>query len=92
LVDVDYVSVDADFYVFVLSVAYNRVSIPYKALREAMVNAMCHREYQTVGGSIGLATFDDRVEVSNIGHFPNRIKMDGLIATAQSNPYNSLIA
>ena len=47
-----------------------RLSIPYKALREALVNALCHREYQTVGGSVGLAVFDDRVEVSNIGHFP----------------------
>ena len=50
-----------------------RLSIPYKALREAVVNALCHREYQTIGGSVGLAIFDDRVEVSNIGHIPDRL-------------------
>lgn len=69
-----------------------RLSIPYKALREAIVNALCHREYQTVGGSVGVAIFDDRVEVSNIGHFPNRIKTNNLTETAQSIPYNPLIA
>jgi len=69
-----------------------RLSIPYKALREAIVNALCHREYQTVGGSVGVAVFDDRVEVSNIGHFPSRMKLDNLIESAQSIPYNPLIS
>ena len=69
-----------------------RLSIPYKALREAIVNALCHREYQTTGGSVGLAIFDDRVEISNIGHFPNRIKMNDLLGTSQSVPYNPLVS
>ena len=69
-----------------------RLSIPYKALREAIVNALCHREYQTVGGSIGLAIYDDRVEISNIGHFPSKINMDNLSETVLSVPYNPLIS
>ena len=69
-----------------------RLSIPYKALREAMVNALCHREYQTVGGSIGLAIYDDRVEISNIGHFPTKINMDNISENVLSVPYNPLIS
>ena len=69
-----------------------RLSIPYKALREAVVNALCHREYQTIGGSVGLAIFDDRVEVSNIGHIPDRLDVSNPQEMTLSIPYNPLIA
>ena len=69
-----------------------RLSIPYKALREAVVNALCHREYQTIGGSVGLAIFDNRVEVSNIGHIPDRLDVSNPQEMPLSIPYNPLIA
>lgn len=36
------------------------LSIPYKAVREAVINALCHRDYSNVGGSTDIAIYDDR--------------------------------
>ena len=44
---------------------------PPLAIREALANALCHREYSMGGGSISLAVYDDRLEVISTGplHF-----------------------
>ena len=44
---------------------------PPSATREALANALCHRDYAIGGGSIGLAVYDDRLEVTSAGalHF-----------------------
>lgn len=47
--------------------------IPPEAMREILVNALIHRDYSIVGGSVSLAIFDDRVEVWSIGGFPKGI-------------------
>ncbi|MBI4208346.1 MAG: AAA family ATPase, partial [Deltaproteobacteria bacterium] len=47
--------------------------IPPEAMREILVNALIHRDYSIVGGSVSLAIFDDRVEVWSIGDFPKGI-------------------
>jgi len=41
--------------------------IPYDAIREALVNAICHRDYSVYGGAIYLAIYDDRMEIFNHG-------------------------
>ena len=40
---------------------------PPLALREALVNALCHRDYTIAGGAIFVAIFDDRLEVTSLG-------------------------
>ena len=40
---------------------------PPLATREALVNALCHRDYASGGGSIELAVYDDRLEVTSVG-------------------------
>ncbi|PIV70318.1 MAG: hypothetical protein COS08_00875, partial [Euryarchaeota archaeon CG01_land_8_20_14_3_00_38_12] len=42
---------------------------PPDALREAIVNAVCHRDY-FISGNIKIAIFDDRIEISNPGQLP----------------------
>ena len=44
---------------------------PPAALREALANALCHRDYGLVGGSVGVAIYDDRLEIASTGglHF-----------------------
>jgi ATP-dependent DNA helicase RecG len=37
---------------------------PPAALREALANAFCHRDYAIGGGSVGVAIYDDRLEGS----------------------------
>jgi ATP-dependent DNA helicase RecG len=41
--------------------------IPLDAVREAIINALCHSDYSVTGGSIGLAIYDDRMEIFNRG-------------------------
>lgn len=67
------------------------LSVPYNALRECLINALIHREYNTVGGSVGIAIFDDRIEIGNVGHFPSDLDFSDA-APMQSIPYNPIIA
>ena len=41
--------------------------IPYGALREAVINAVAHRDYFEKGANVMVEIFDDRVEISNPG-------------------------
>lgn len=68
------------------------LAIPYKVLREALVNALCHRDYSSPGGSISLAIYDDRVEISSSGRLPNDISLKDLTKEHESHPRNPLIA
>jgi len=45
--------------------------IPLDALREAIVNAVVHRNYSMRGTSIYVRVFDDRVEIENPGGLPS---------------------
>jgi ATP-dependent DNA helicase RecG len=67
-------------------------AIPFKALREALINAFCHRDYSARNGSIDIAIYDDRVEITNSGPLPSEIKVRELSKKHQSYPRNPLIA
>ncbi len=43
------------------------LEIPEDALKEAVINAVCHRDYSEKGACIQIDVFDDRVEISNPG-------------------------
>jgi ATP-dependent DNA helicase RecG len=64
---------------------------PPDALREAIVNAICHRDYSVHGGSIGIAVFDNRVEVWSIGKLPSGISASDLKHNHPSIPRNETI-
>ena len=46
------------------------LELPEIALREAMVNAVCHRDYLEQGAQVMVEIFDDRVEIYNPGGLP----------------------
>ena len=52
--------------------------IPLEALREAVVNAIVHRNYALKGTSIYVRVFDDRVEIENPGGLPSGVTMQSL--------------
>lgn len=67
-------------------------AIPHKVLREAVVNALCHRNYSMQSGSISIAIYDDRVEIISAGRLPSDIKLSDLTKSHESHPRNKLIA
>ncbi len=67
-------------------------AIPYQVLREAVINALCHRDYSMLGGSIAIAIYDDRVEIISSGKLPSPIKLKDLTKKHASYPRNQLIA
>lgn len=68
------------------------LEIPYKALRECCTNAFCHRLYHRPGSSVGIAIYDDRVEIENSGTFPPDMTMEKLLSGHNSEPQNLIIA
>lgn len=65
---------------------------PLLALREALANAFCHRDYSIGGGSVAVAIYDDRLEVTSSGSLHFGLTPDALLAPHESLPWNPLIA
>lgn len=65
---------------------------PPLALREALVNALCHRDYSIAGGAVNVAIFDDRLEIISSGLLPPGITVADLKRSHVSLPRNPLIA
>ena len=65
---------------------------PPLATREALANALCHRDYALGGGSVGLAVYDDRLEVTSTGLLHFGLTPAELFGPHESRPWNPLIA
>lgn len=65
---------------------------PISILREAITNALCHRDYSFTGGSISFAIYDDRLEIWSYGLLPPGLSIDDLGELNQSIPRNRRIA
>ena len=53
---------------------------PESVLREAVVNALVHRDYSISGADIMLAIFSDRIEIQSPGRLPNTVTPEGMKA------------
>lgn len=66
---------------------------PYEALREAVVNAIVHRDYGRVGETVRVFMYADRVEVRSPGGLMPGITIDDLLQLrATSIPRNPVLA
>lgn len=65
---------------------------PPIALREALANAFCHRDYGIGGGSVAVAIYDDRLEITSSGSLHFGLTAEALLAPHESLPWNPLIA
>lgn len=65
--------------------------VPRPALREAIFNAIVHRDY-TTGIPIQIKVFPDSVVVYNDGRLPDSWTVDNLLRKHRSRPYNPKIA
>lgn len=64
---------------------------PVEAVREALVNAICHRDYATIG-TIQVRIYSDRMEVWNPGSLPDRLTVEDLYRGHASYPHNPNLA
>lgn len=65
---------------------------PPLALREALANAFCHRDYTSGGGSVGVGIYDDRLEITSTGPLHFGLTPEMLFLSHESQPWNPLIA
>jgi len=68
-----------------------KYAYPPEAIREAIVNAVCHRDYNTPSNA-QIRVFDDTIEVWNPGSLPDNWTVEKLKQKHESIPKNPLIA
>ena len=51
---------------------------PPAVLREAMLNALAHRDYALVGATVNVTLWDDRIEIHSPGPLPGHITPDNI--------------
>jgi len=64
---------------------------PLEAVREAVVNAVCHRDYENTG-HVQVRMYDDRLEVWNPGMLVPGLTVEALMGTHTSQARNPAIA
>ncbi len=66
--------------------------VPLRAIEEAIVNSLCHRDYSVYKGN-EVAFFKDRIEIFNVGQFPEGKEPEDYIkGNCESILRNPLIA
>lgn len=69
----------------------DRWEYPLEAVREAIINAIIHRDYSILGSDIKLAIFDDRLEIISPGPLPETITLESL-GSGRSEIRNRVLA
>jgi ATP-dependent DNA helicase RecG len=64
---------------------------PLKALDEAVINAMMHRDYSDPTGEVFIGIYTDKIEVVNSGELPDSLKDTNLKKSHRSIPPNPVI-
>ena len=65
---------------------------PPRATREAVANAICHRDYTIPGGAVAVAMYNDHLEITNPGGLHFGITPEKLAMPHESQPWNPIIA
>ena len=71
--------------------ATSRFELPEAAVREAIVNAVCHRDYSSAA-SVQVMLFKDRLEVWSPGPIPKGMTLAKMYKPHKSYPANPLLA
>ena len=70
----------------------DKPTLPVLAVREALINAICHRDYSDQLTDISLAIYDDRLEIWNSGELLKNLTVENLKNKHDSILRNNLIA
>ncbi len=68
-----------------------RYEYPPDAIREAIINAVCHRDYE-ISSNVQIRIFDDRIEIWGCGFLPKPLTLESLKRKHLSILRNPLIA
>ena len=68
-----------------------RYFVPDDALREALLNALCHKQYES-GIPIQISVYEDKLYIANCGKLPENWTVENLMSKHASKPYNPSIA
>ncbi len=69
----------------------DRWEYPLEAIREAITNAIIHRDYAILGSDIKVAIFDDMLEITSPGPLPDTLPIEDL-GTGRSEIRNRVLA
>lgn len=70
----------------------DRYLLPLDVVREALVNAVAHRDYAITGSQVLLEVFDDRATVTSPGRLPNHITAASVQAGGRPRSRNESMA
>lgn len=68
-----------------------RYFVPEAALRETLLNALCHSQYN-YGVPIQISVYEDKLYIANCGCLPKNWTVENLMRKHASRPYNPNIA
>lgn len=68
-----------------------RYFVPDAALREALLNALCHKNYSN-GIPIQISVYEDKLYIANCGRLPENWTLEKLMGKHASAPFNPNIA
>ncbi len=66
--------------------------VPLQALREAVANAVAHRDYAITGSKTSIEFYTDRLEVTSPGTLPNHMTPESVLAGGHPRSRNELMA
>jgi predicted HTH transcriptional regulator len=69
----------------------DRWEYPLEAIREALINAVIHRDYAILGSDIKVAIYDDMLEITSPGPLPDALPVEEL-GTGRSEIRNRTLA
>lgn len=67
-------------------------TVPESVLREALVNAVIHRDYALTGSQVFLEVFDDRIDITSPGTLPNHMTAEQARAGGAPRSRNEMMA
>jgi ATP-dependent DNA helicase RecG len=68
------------------------MEVPAEALREALTNCLCHRQFEKYNLTPSIAIYDDRIEIENPGVLPPQLNTETIKLSHGSYPYNPIMA
>jgi len=67
---------------------HEETEYPQSSVREALVNAVAHRDYRLTGRSIEIRMYTDRLEITSPGGLPAHITLDNIVDEPGHRPHD----